>query len=149
MWKGGVGWGQSKKSKPILALSRGVRLRCEAKILSHPRPTTFVGRGKPMQGEARKGGLSRAGKNCHPYWLLFNRFWLGFLLFDQVSSSFSSSSFHLGWMGWSVLSVQARGVNLVTQGIDLVVWSVGLISFLIVWSSFFLSLSLPLASIQA
>ena len=29
---------------------------CEAKIMPHPRPTTFAGWGKPMQGEAGRGG---------------------------------------------------------------------------------------------
>ena len=35
--------------------------------MPYPRPTTFAGRGKPARGEAGRGGLSGAGKNCHPY----------------------------------------------------------------------------------
>ena len=31
------------------------------KILPHPRPTTYAGRGKPAWGEAGRGGLSGAG----------------------------------------------------------------------------------------
>ena len=46
----GKGWAGSKKYKPIPALW------CGAKILLHPRPTTFAERGKPAWGEAGRGG---------------------------------------------------------------------------------------------
>ena len=56
-WRWGeIGWVGSKKSKPIPIL------RCRAKILPYPYPTTFAGRGKPAWGEVGKGGSSERGQ---------------------------------------------------------------------------------------
>ena len=55
-----MGRGGSKKSKPILAQPRPAPWY-GTKILPHPRPTTYAGRGKPAWGEAGRGGLSGAG----------------------------------------------------------------------------------------
>ena len=60
MW-GGLGLKSLNPSPPHPALW------CGAKILPHPRPTTFAGLGKPAWGEAKRGGSSGAGQNCHPY----------------------------------------------------------------------------------
>ena len=47
-----------------------------SRILGYDKITIITisnaGREKPTWGEARRGGLSKARKNCHPYyWLLF------------------------------------------------------------------------------
>ena len=58
------------KNLQLLNLTTRGRARTErgkAKILPHSRPTTFTGRGKPVQGKAMRGGLSKTGQNCHPY----------------------------------------------------------------------------------
>ena len=53
-----MGRGGSKKCKPIPAPPRGAGLKS--------RPIIFAGRGKPVRGEAGRGGSSEAGQNCHP-----------------------------------------------------------------------------------
>ena len=63
--QGGEGWGKMGL-KSLNPSSLRPTPWCGAKILPHPRPTAFAGWGKPARGEAGRGGLSGAGKNCHP-----------------------------------------------------------------------------------
>ena len=65
MERGGDKEGQGRVGLKSLIYPR-LALWCGAKILPHPRPITFVGWGKPVRGEVERGGLSKAGKNCHP-----------------------------------------------------------------------------------
>ena len=61
-----MGRGGSKKSKLVLTLSCGVRLK-SCPIPALQRATTFVGWEKSMRGKVERGGLSGVGKNCHSY----------------------------------------------------------------------------------
>ena len=63
--RGGDGEGQGETGLKSLNPSLSLPV-VRAKILPHPRPTAFAGRGKPARGEARRGGLSEAWKNCNP-----------------------------------------------------------------------------------